>query len=115
MRKLLGTCALVALISCAAVWGTQRIGLFPRLSGALSSLVFGTSNANHAKPAKQTAQDSQASANATTDNGQVERPNKRTLASPLDSWKNVCAYVAVFAFVVMATYYGEQVTNRFWI
>lgn len=104
MRKLLGTCLLIALLSSAAIWGIQRIGFFPRVSGAFSSMISGESASNHARPAQET-QGIQTSPDSSK---QGQRPNGHVMPSPSETWKNVFAYVAIFAFVVMATYYSEQ-------
>ena len=104
MRKLLGTCLLITLLSSAAIWGVQRIGFFPRVSGAFSLMISGESVSNHARPAQET----QGTQTSPDSNRQGQRPNGHVMPSPAETWKNVFAYVAVFAFVVMVTYYSEQ-------
>ncbi|GAK53430.1 hypothetical protein U14_04695 [Candidatus Moduliflexus flocculans] len=59
-------------------------------------MASGEASSNHGRPVQE------------TQGVQGQRPNGHVMPSPLETWKNVLAYVAVFAFVVMATYYGEQ-------
>ena len=104
MRKLLGTCLLITLLSSAAIWGVQRIGFFPRVLGAFSSMISGESVSSHARP----AQDTQVAQTSPESSRPGQRPNGHAMPSLVETWKNVFAYVVVFAFVVMVTYYSEQ-------
>ena len=112
MRKYLGTSALVVFISCAAVWGAQLVKFFQRLPMAFSSLAFAADGAsNQGRPPRADAQEFHAP--TSPNEGKTERPQRHGKASASESWKNVLAYFAVFAFVVMLTGCSEQGLRKF--
>ncbi|GAK50048.1 hypothetical protein U14_01273 [Candidatus Moduliflexus flocculans] len=107
MRKFLETGLLVALISCAAVWGAQQIRFFQRIPMVFSSLTFAVSSvSNEGRPPRPDTQEFQAPTQSNNEAG--GRPQRREMGASSDGWKNILAHCSIFAFMVMCAYYSEQ-------
>jgi len=133
MRKYLKTLIIIVVITGAAVWGFQYLRFFDRLPAAFSQTVvaateshgegFGQSQGgyrggrvqeNPETLQSQTLQlperkgqrrgGNEFGGNGFGDMGQGGDHHK---TASLASWVNVSAYLSIFAFFVMMTYYGE--------
>ena len=109
MRKVLGMCVVVALISWTAVWGSQHIRFFQRLSSSFNSLTFSSAeSSDQGRLSKSTTEGGNSAAHSQNSERGGGRPGEHQVPPLSETVKNVLAYFAIFAFMVMLTYYAEQ-------
>jgi hypothetical protein len=126
MRKHLKTLIIIVVITGAAVWGFQHLQFFDRLPVAFSQTVAAATNevrgqvqggyrggrggenqdAAHQLPERrgQVRGGSTAGGNGFRGRGQGGGHNK---TASLAGWVNVTAYLTIFTFFIMLTYYSE--------
>jgi hypothetical protein len=89
MRKTLLICLLTLIIAGSALWGAQHVRFFEKLPMFVNDL-SGTLDDQMGWGGMHR-----------------QRGGEQSLAQSLARWGNVLAYVSIFAFFVMMTYYAE--------
>jgi hypothetical protein len=127
MRKHIKTLIIVILITGAALWGSQQLRFFEKLPAVFSQTAF----AAHVSPdegigrgqggfrggrGRGNLDPSQPQTFPFTGSGSLQRSGNsfggrgqggHARTASLAGWVNVSAYLSIFAFIVMLTYYGE--------
>ena len=118
MRKLPGTLVIVVLITAAAVWGCRHLQFFERLPMVFGQRAFAASGdsdggqlfrqRNRGRQLPTTSGEGRKRGADGLGRGQ----GRHAMTVSSEGWLNVLAYLSVFVFFVMLTYYGEQALRK---
>jgi hypothetical protein len=127
MPKHIKTLIIVVLMTGAALWGSQQLRFFEKLPTAFSQAAFaanespgggvgrgqggfrgGKGRGNLDPSQSQTLPSIESESLQRSGNGfGGRRQGGHAKTASLAGWVNVSAYLSIFTFVVMLTYYGE--------
>lgn len=118
MRKQIKTLFIVVLITGVALWGSQQLRFFQRLSMVFGQPAFAANGPSNEGLQRRGQGGYRGGAGQESRKGIVRGGNGfggrgrgqggHARTASLEGWINVLAYLSIFAFFVMLAYYGEQ-------
>ena len=119
MRKYITTLIIVIIITGAAVWGTQHLQFFQKLPLVFSQAVFAENGIQDEDMPREQGRGFRGGRGSVAEREGSGRgghgsgglggrgQGRHAMTVSLAGWVNVLAYLSIFAFITMLTYYGE--------